>query len=85
MVQPCCERTYQKYQTAPHEPNMVTVREMFGADTEHLLKTETGTEWADFIFKRHGHYPRESFLLIGGKETALCTCDCHTYNSNMMH
>jgi hypothetical protein len=85
MVQPCCDNTYVKYQSAPHVVDLPKVRALHGETATVETRTEKDTDWAEWIFKRHGHYPRDTWVFVNGTESRLCTCECHTHGSNIMH
>lgn len=85
MCQPCCERTYAKYQTSPGAVNMETIRELFGLSAIVEVREDRESDMAKWIYSREQRWPQQSFLLIDGKESDLCTCMCHTHGVDVIH
>lgn len=85
MAQPCCDNTYAKYQVEPHIVQPERFKKLFGVDAEVETEEEHDTDWAAFVFSRHGYYPRETFVIRGDQRVKLCTCECHVIGTNICH
>lgn len=49
----------------------------FGENAEVVIEEVKEGEWADFVFSKHGHYPKYTFVISDQEKTELCVCPCH--------
>lgn len=85
MVQPCCERTYKKYITTANGVDTGIIKEIYGPTAIVEEREDTTSELGIWIHSRENRYPKHSFVILGDKETNLCTCECHNSDFDVIH
>ncbi|QBX32529.1 hypothetical protein [Pseudomonas phage PA1C] len=82
----CCNAVYMNYINRDGSFNIDVLRKIFGV-VDDIIQKERTDELAVWHAKKHDvPVAKATFVIIGGIEQELCTCDCHKHDGlNVLH